>query len=207
MYVPLTQYYVGASTTAIYAVRSLGIDPSTGKEMFLKRDGSVTYTWDAADQVVCGDASPDAQGSFGINIGWKGFYINANFLYQWGAQQYNTTLLNKVEQADIANSNVDRRVLTDRWYKPGDVAAFYDLKSTAETHPTSRLVQDDNYLSFSSLSFGYDFNPKLIQRWHLTSLGLRFNANELARWSTIKDERGTSYPYAKNYSFTLTLGL
>lgn len=206
-YIPLTQYYVGASTTAIYAVRSLGIDPSTGKELFLKRDGSVTYTWDAADQVVCGDTSPDAQGSFGINIGWKGFYINANFLYQWGAQQYNTTLLNKVEQADIANSNVDRRVMTDRWFKPGDVAAFYDLKSTAETHPTSRLVQDDNYVSFSSLSFGYDFNPALVKKWHLTSLGLRFNANELARWSTIKDERGTSYPYAKNYSFTLTLGL
>lgn len=207
MYVPLTQYYVGASTTAIYAVRSLGIDPSTGKELFLKRDGTVTHTWDAADQVVCGDASPDAQGSFGINIGWKGFYVNANFLYQWGAQQYNTTLLNKVEQADIANSNVDRRVMTDRWHKPGDVAAFYDLKSTQETRPTSRLVQDDNYVSFSSLSFGYDFNPKLVQKWHLASLGLRFNANEIARWSTIKDERGTSYPYAKNYSFTLTLGL
>ena len=72
---------------------------------------------------------------------------------------------------------------------------------------TSRLVQDDNYVSFSSLSFGYDFNPALVKKWHLTSLGLRFNANELARWSTIKDERGTSYPYAKNYSFTLTLGI
>lgn len=207
MYIPLTQYYVGASTTAIYAVRSLGIDPSTGQELFLKRDGTVTHTWDATDQVVCGDTSPDAQGSFGINIGWKGFYLNATFLYQWGAQRYNTTLLEKVEQADIANNNVDRRVLTDRWYRPGDLAAFYDLKSTAETHPTSRLVQDDDYVSFSGLSIGYDFNQKLVHKWHLTSLGIRFNANDLVRWSSIKEERGTSYPYAKNYSFTLTVGL
>lgn len=206
MYIPLTQYYVGASTTAIYAVPSLGIDPSTGKELFVKRNGSITHTWNAADEVVCGDTSPKAQGSFGFNIGWKGFYLNTTFLYQWGAQQYNTTLLNKVEQADIVNSNVDRRVLTDRWQKPGDIAQFFDIKSTEETHPTSRLVQDDDYVAFSGLSLGYDFKPEFARKLHLASLGLRFNANDIARWSTIKEERGTSYPYAKNYSFTLSLG-
>ena len=205
-YVPLTQFYVGASTTAIYAVPSLGIDPSTGKEMFRKRDGSVTHTWNSADIVVCGDESPKAQGSFGINIGWKGFYLNTNFLFQWGGQSYNNTLLHKVEQADIENSNVDRRVLTQRWQRPGDLAPYYDMKSDVETQPTSRFVQDNDYLSFSSLSIGYDFDQKLVSRLHLSSLGLRFNANDLARWSTIREERGTSYPYAKNYSFTLSLG-
>lgn len=206
-YIPLTQYYVGASTTAIYAVPSLGIDPSTGKEMFLKRDGTVTHTWNSADIVVCGDKSPKAQGSFGINIGYKGFYLNTTFLYQCGAQEYNETLLKKVEEADIANSNVDRRVLTDRWKKPGDLAPYYDMKSTVQTQPTSRFVQDNNYLSFSGLSFGYDFNAQIARKLYLNSLGIRFNANELARWSSIKEERGTSYPYAKNYSFTLTLGI
>ena len=205
-YVPLTQYYVGASTTAIYAVPSLGIDPSTGKEMFRKRDGSVTHTWNSADIVVCGDTSPKAQGSFGINVGWKGFYLNTNFLFQWGGENYNETLLQKVEEADIENSNVDRRVLTQRWQHPGDVAPYYDMKSTVKTQPTSRFVQKNNYLSFSSLSLGYDFEQKVVQKLHLTSLGLRFNANDLARWSTIREERGTSYPYAKNYSFTLSLG-
>lgn len=80
------------------------------------------------------------------------------------------------------------------------------MKSDVETQPTSRFVQDNDYLSFSSLSIGYDFDQKLVSRLHLSSLGLRFNANDLARWSTIREERGTSYPYAKNYSFTLSLG-
>ncbi len=206
MYVPLTQYYEGASTTAIYGVVSYGIDPSNGKEKFRKRDGSSTYLWNSRDEVVLGDTSPDAQGSFGFNIGWKGFYVNTSFLYAWGAQQYNETLLNKVEHADIANSNVDRRVLTDRWQAPGDVAPFYDIKNTTKTQPTSRFVQDDDYLQFTSLSAGYDFDQRLIQKFHLTSLGIRFNANDIARWSTIKAERGTSYPFAKNYSFTLSIG-
>ncbi|MEY8592473.1 SusC/RagA family TonB-linked outer membrane protein [Butyricimonas hominis] len=206
LYIPLTQYYVGASTTAIYAVPSYGIDPSCGKELFRKRNGQSTYVWDAADEVVVGDKSPDAQGSFGINIAWKGFYVNTTFLYQWGAQDYNETIKDKVEEADIDGSNVDRRVLTQRWIKPGDIAPFFDLKNNQKTQPTSRFVQDNNYLSFSGISCGYDFNQELIRKFRLTSLGLRFNMNDVARWASIKQERGTSYPYAKNYSFTLTLG-
>lgn len=207
LYIPLTQYYVGASTTAIYAVRSLGIDPSTGREMFLKRDGTPTHQWNAADQVVVGDTSPKAQGAFSINVGWKRFYINASFLYQFGGQQYNETLLQKVEQADIKNGNVDRRVLLARWQKPGDIVPFYDIKSTVKTQPTSRFVQDNNYLAFSGFSGGYDFDPAFAQKLHLRTLGVRFNANEIVRWSTIRQERGTSYPYAKNYSFTITIGI
>lgn len=206
LYIPLTQYYVGASTTAIYAVPSYGIDPSSGKELFRKRNGQSTYVWDAADEVVVGDTSPEAQGSFAINLGWKGFYLNTTFLYQWGAQDYNETIKNKVEEADIDGGNVDRRVLTQRWIKPGDVAPFFDLKNKQKTQPTSRFVQDNNYLAFSGVSCGYDFSQELIRKFRLTSLGLRFNMNDICRWSSIKQERGTSYPYAKNYSFTLTLG-
>lgn len=203
---PLIQYYVGASTSAIYAVRSAGIDPSNGKEKFIKKGGTTTYTWSANDQVVVGDNNPSAQGSLGFNLGYRGFYLNASFMYQWGAQTYNSTLLNKVENAKVASENVDRRLISQRWKKPGDVAPYYDLKNTTTTKPTSRFVQDYNYFNFTGLSCGYDFGRDLIRRWRLQSLGLRFNMNDLCRWSTVKEERGTNYPYSKNYSFTLSLG-
>lgn len=204
---PLTRYYVGASTTAIYAVRSAGIDPANGKEKFIKQDGTSTYTWSAADQQVVGDRRPDAQGAFGFNASFRRFYVNASFLYQWGAQTYNTTLLNKVENADVKNSNVDRRVLTDRWKNPGDLVPYYDLSTERITRPTTRFVQDYNLLDFTGLSVGYDFDKDLVRKWRLTTLGLRFNMNDAYRWSTVREERGTNYPYAKNYSFTLNIGL
>jgi TonB-linked SusC/RagA family outer membrane protein len=204
---PLTRYYVGASTTAIYAVKSAGIDPANGKERFIRQDGTSTYTWNAIDQQVVGDKSPDAQGAFGVNASFRRFYVNASFLYQWGAQTYNTTLLNKVENADIRNSNVDRRVLSDRWKNPGDVVPFFDLADNRITRPTTRFVQDYNFLNFSSLSVGYDFDKDLVRKWKLTTLGVRVNMNDPYRWSSVREERGTSYPYAKNYSFTLIVGL
>src|SRR5258705_3404993 len=48
---PQPHYVSGKSLTDIWAVNSLGIDPATGKEKFLKADGTQTFTWDAADKV------------------------------------------------------------------------------------------------------------------------------------------------------------
>lgn len=204
---PLTRYYVGASTTAIFAMRSAGIDPANGREKFIRSDGTSTYTWSAIDQVVVGDRSPTAQGAFGLNVGFRGFYLNSSFLYQWGAQTYNSTLLDKVENANIANQNVDRRVLSDRWKTPGDVVSFLDISTTRVTKPTSRFVQNYDYLNLSALSVGYDFKREQIRAWGLSNLGIRINANDVFRLSTVKEERGTSYPYARNYTFTVTVGL
>ncbi|MCI6549250.1 MAG: SusC/RagA family TonB-linked outer membrane protein [Prevotella sp.] len=200
---PLIQYYVGASTTSIYAVPSLGIDPASGKEMFLKKDGTITKEWNANDMVVCGNTSPDAQGSFGFNVAYKGLYVNASFLYAFGGQQYNQTLLDKVENANIENGNVDRRVLTDRWRKVGDVSPFYGLIERGSTKPTSRFVQNENYVYFNSIAIGYDFGRKFVSMLKLSALSVSFNASDLARWSTIKQERGLSYPYAHTYSISL----
>lgn len=60
---PLFQYREGESPSAIYAVRSAGIDPATGNEIFIKKDGSYTYKYDSKDQVSCGDTNPTLQGS------------------------------------------------------------------------------------------------------------------------------------------------
>lgn len=200
---PLTMYYVGASTSAIYAMPSLGIDPATGKELFVKKDGTITKEWNANDMVVCGDTNPDARGAFGLNVAYKGLYLNATFLYAFGGQIYNETLLQKVENANIELHNVDRRVITQRWRKVGDVAPFYGLGESTSTRPSSRFVQNDNHIYFNSLAVGYDFPRKITSKVKLSALSVSFNASDLARWSTVKAERGLSYPYAHTYSFSI----
>lgn len=37
------RYYDGADPDDIWAVRSAGIDPSTGRELFIKKNGELTY--------------------------------------------------------------------------------------------------------------------------------------------------------------------
>lgn len=202
---PLQKYYVGASTTAIYAVKSAGIDPANGKEKYYRKDGTSTYTWNADDQVVVGDRLPDGQGSFGFNLGYKGFYVNASFLYEFGGQIYNETIKDKIENVDIAENNVDKRVLEERWKNPGDIVPYLDIKNDRKTLPSSRFVQDNDFIAFNSLSFGYDFKYNFIKKLGLSKMGIRVNMNDIARWSSIKVERGIAYPYARNYSLNLNL--
>jgi len=203
--VPIPQYAEGESLTSIWAVRSLGIDPTTGKEIFLNRDGSVTDRWDASQEVVVGNTEPKFNGSFGLNVTYKNWSLFASFLYEWGGQEYNQTLVDNVENANIKTGNVDLRVLTDRWQKPGDIAQFKNIKdSNLTTLPTSRFVQDKALLHLNSLTVSYDFDREWIKK-HLRMNMLRLEANtsDLINWNSIRQERGLSYPRSWKVSFSL----
>lgn len=203
--VPIAQYEEGQSLTSIWAVKSLGIDPTTGKEIFLNRDGTVTDKWDATQEVVCGNTQPDFNGAFGVNISYKQWSLFASFLYEWGGQQYNQTLVDRVENAKIAQGNVDLRVLTDRWQKPGDVAQFKNIKDASlTTLPTSRFVQDNSFLRLNALTLTYDFNREWLKRnLGLRMLRLEASTSDLINWNSVRQERGLSYPKSYKFNFSV----
>ena len=200
-----TRYEEGQSMTAIWAVRSAGIDPTTGQEVFFKKDGTTTFEWSSADQVVCGDTQPKYQGNFGLSARWRNWEANCSFSYKWGGQTYNSTLVDKVENVDVINWNVDERVLTERWNTPGQVAKFKSIKNTSTTKPTSRFVEDYDELAFSVITLGYDFSSlPFIKKSPLQYLKLSATMNDVGWLSTVKKEWGLSYPRARTFSFTLS---
>ncbi|MCR5131661.1 MAG: SusC/RagA family TonB-linked outer membrane protein [Prevotella sp.] len=202
---PQVKYYEGCSMSAIWAVPSLGIDPQTGKEIFVKRDGTVTYEYDMNDQVVCGDTQPKWNGLFGVNGEINGWGWNVTMNYRWGGQIYNQTLVDKVENADL-QYNVDRRVMTDRWKAAGDVALYKAISDQSTTYPTSRFVQDYNLFTLSSLTVYYDFrNCKFVKNSFLERLKVSAYTNDLFVISSVKTERGTNYPFARTFSLSAQL--
>lgn len=202
---PSVKYYEGCSMNAIWAVKSLGIDPQNGKEIYVKKDGTTTYEYNVNDQVVCGDMQPKFNGNIGFNgeiNGW-GFTLAAN--YRWGGQMYNQTLVNRVENAPI-QYNADRRVFTDRWQKPGDMALYKAITDRSTTLPTSRFVEDYNLFTLSSLSVYYDFrNCKFVKDSFLERLKVSAYTNDLFVISSVKTERGTDYPFARTFSLQVQL--
>lgn len=201
-----TKFVEGGSTTSIFAMKSLGINPANGKEVFERPDGSITYEWNAADQQVVGNTEPKVQGAFGFNARWKQFSVFSSFLYRAGGDQYNYTLVNYVEDVNLLNSNADRRVSMMRWKNPGDLVSLKDIASSGYiTRPTSRFVQKDNTLQFNSLSLSYDFNPELLRKAKIGMLRLTANMQDLGYWSTIRRERGLDYPYSRTFTFSVNL--
>ena len=207
---PLPRYVEGQSTTAIWAVRSLGIDPSTGDEILLKRDGSVTSEYDPVDAVICGDTEPKWQGNVNTSFNYMGFGINLGFTYRFGGQMYNSTLVQKVENADL-RYNADRRVLQLRWQNPGNVAQYKRLTNSANgsnTQQTSRFVMNENLFQMSSLSLTYRMDNNeypFLRRLHISSMRWSFNMEDIFYLSSIKRERGTDYPYSRQFALSLNL--
>lgn len=203
---PLLKYVEGGSLTSIFGMRSLGISPANGKELYMNRDGTVTYTWDSKEQQIIGNTEPKLTGSLGCNVRYRQFTLFASFLFETGGQLYNQTLVDNVENLNLWTRNGDVRVFTDRWQKPGDVAPLKSIQDRYRiTRPTSRFVQDNNYLSFNSLSIMYDFDRNLLRKIGAGMANLTFYMEDVARISSIRIERGIDYPYARSFRLAFNL--
>ena len=206
---PITRYAEGQSTSAIWAVPSLGIDPATGYEIFVKRDGSLSNIYDPRDQVIIGDSRPKLEGTFGTNLELNGIGFNVFFRFRYGGQAYNQTLVERVENVAVAYYNVDRRVYEDRWRQPGDVTFFKGLIDyagfaiTEPTYTTSRFVQDDNLMALENLTMYYRFSNALNKKLGLENTRISFFTSDVFRVSSIRRERGLDYPFAKTFSLQI----
>lgn len=199
---PLPIYEEGGSLTAVKVVPSAGIDPATGREVYIKRDGSYTFDYDARDKVTFGDESPLGQGSLSSYFTYKQWSASASFGYSFGGVVYNQTLVTRVEGANPKN-NADERVFNDRWKKPGDYARYRNIADYSTPQQTSRFVQVNNYLTLQSLSVAYEFTPWQIRKLGLSRMRLELLTNDLFYLSSIKRERGIDYPYARSVEMSV----
>lgn len=209
----LQRYRDGGSPTDIWAVRSAGIDPMTGDEIFIKKDGSYSFDYDNNDEVIVGNSEAKLEGVVGTTLYYKGFSVSAHFRYRLGADYFNRELYNRIENISVggfSDNNQDKRALHDRWQKPGDLAKYRRITSTVasnKTYPmTDRYIQRENTLSGESISMSYEFGgQKWLKAAHLQNMTLRANMNDIFRVSTIKAERGIDYPFARTVSFSVNM--
>lgn len=203
---PLFQYREGESPSAIYAVRSAGIDPATGNEIFIKKDGSYTYKYDSKDQVSCGDTNPTLQGSISSMLQYKNFSLTASFSYRFGGEMYNSTRALKVENVN-PRKNCDVRAFTDRWTNVGDVKPYIDIaKATGNTSVyTDRFVEKDDELWLSSLYLQYNVPMTFLKKLHIQKMYLGIGTEDLFRITSAKYERGTSYPFSRSVNMSASL--
>jgi TonB-linked SusC/RagA family outer membrane protein len=209
----LVKFQDGYGPRTIWAVRSLGIDPATGREVFLTKDGSPTLRWDAQDRMPVGTDEPKLMGTIQNYLTFKQFTITAVFRYALRHERQNGALFNKVENITMSqvSYNQDKRALYDRWQKPGDMAEFKAIQLPREdqrTEMSSRFIQTENYLTAESVGVTWRA-PR--ESW-IKKLGM--NRLEISstitgtggvfRLSNILYERGTRYPEATTVSLSVS---
>ncbi len=203
---PLIQFREGESPTAIYAVRSAGVDPASGKEIFIRKDGEYTYTYDANDQVAVGDRNPNWQGSISSLLKYKQFSLSASMSYRFGGDMYNTTRVQKIENIN-PRYNCDERAFTERWKQPGDLVPYLNISTNGGTSYvySDRFVEKDNELWLSNIFLQYDVPTTVLQSLHLQKLYFGIGMEDIFRLTAAKYERGTTYPYSRSINMSVSV--
>lgn len=216
----VTRYWSGADADGMYAVRSAGINPSSGRELYLDKNGQYTYTYDAQNEVLIGTSRPKFTGTINSNLVYKKFRLGINMRVVVERMQLNSMLFEKVENIYNLETNLDKRALYDRYFKTGDLAyyrRFYwdegeSFAIPGVTNVSSRYLQEENGVYFESVNIGYDTDGKslnrLKQKLGLKSLSFNMNFNEFLKFqfTTIKMERGLEYPFSRSVTFSIAAG-
>lgn len=201
----LIRYYDGGSPSDLWAVRSAGIDPATGREIFINKNGEQTFTHSFQDEVVVGNTEPTLDGVLGNTFSYRGLSVSAYIRYRVGGQAFMQTLFDKVENISTRGValNQDKRALYDRWKQPGDEAKFKAISRTEQTPISSRFVADNDMIVGESFSIAYEsMNAAWLKSVRASSVTFRVYMNDIFHISTIKNERGIDYPFARSVSFS-----
>lgn len=198
---PKILFEEGGSQYDIYAMRSAGIDPATGREIYIKKNGEYTFNYISSEKVAVGNTNPILKGALMTTLRWKGLSLSLSTTYTFGGDYYNSTLQNKVENIDKYH-NVDARAFTDRWKNAGDLTRYLAITAGTTTHYSERFVEKRNEIYFSNIQVMYDVPVNKISRLGLRKLAVGFGFSDIGYLSTIRFERGTSYPYCRGVNIT-----
>jgi TonB-linked SusC/RagA family outer membrane protein len=186
----------------IFVTLTQGVDPATGRRIFLNGsgtpvyfqhvaptgqfrfsfgDGTVAPTVSAADAKVYKNTNPKYVGGFENTLRWKNFELNALFTYQLGFYIYYGTQAGLMDQRFWNNSTDILR----KWTKAGDItdvpkAVFGDNISNGSSFPLDINVFKGDFLKLRTLSISYNLPRSILDKAGMSSLRFYVSGNNLA---------------------------
>ena len=82
---------------------------------------------------------------------------------------------------------------------------MWAISQTEITPISSRFIEDNNILTGESVSIGYENHGQWLKKIGASALTFKAYMNDFLRISTVKNERGIDYPFARSVSFSLGL--
>lgn len=187
---------VGASIGSLYVVQTDGVDPATGRRVFINSKGErILYShvvasgqsrWTvqgtgataaavtvAADGKLVGPVLPTYFGAWDNTFKFNGLDFNIQLQYSGGNYIYNGTKAGLRDQR-FWNNSVE--VLT-RWQKEGDVTniprpVFGDNVSNGSSFPISENVEKGDFMRIRNITLGYTLPARLTNRINVSNVRL-----------------------------------
>lgn len=185
----------------IFVTRTRGVDPATGRRIFVNAqgrdvyfqhvapagqsrfmyaDGTTAPTVSNADAVVYKNTNPKIFGGWENTFRFKGFELTALLTYQFGNWIYYGTQAGLRDQRFWNNETAILR----RWQKAGDITdiprpVFGDNVSNGSSFPLDINVFKGDFVKLRTLTLGYNLPKSLLEKIRITSARFYINGNNL----------------------------
>lgn len=176
----------------------------------LNEDGKITAgsntVKDPGDREIIADISPHYQYSFGFDVDWNGFFINATFegigkhqwspagkTVFWGLYGKNCKQMLKWTAENIwSPENPDAlfpRLSTGNYYFTGNGNNWSQYYNQ---YPLDRYIFNIGYINLQTIQIGYNIPRKLTKKVNLSNIKVYFSGENLWNWSPL-------YKYTRDF--------
>ena len=220
--------FTGLNSEGLPTFISEAGEPTVAGVYFQERDKDLLKE----NLLYSGSVDPTDVGSLGNIFSWKGFRLNAYITYSFG----NVIRLDPVFRSSYDDLNSMPREFKNRWTIPGDeektnipvIASYWQNRIysnagsylsyayNAYNYSDARIARGD-FVRLKELSLSYDFPKRIVEKMKLGNLGLKVQATNLFLLYADKklngqdpefyNTGGVAVPLAKQFTFTLRIGL
>ena len=186
----------GYAIGVFYAAEWAGVDPANGNALWYKNtknadgtfDRTKTSVYSQAQKKVVGDPNPDLVFGLTNNFSYKGFDASI-FFNGVSGNQNNIYGMGRYSSANMRFEDNQTYDQMQRWQKPGDITnvpqarLFYNNGAQI----SSRYIVDGSYIRLRTVSLGYTFDSKKLNKFKLEKLRVYVSGQNLLTF--------TKYPY------------
>lgn len=157
------KFMVGHSVHEFFLNRYASVNPANGDALWYDKDGNITNEYRESDKVMTGKTFDSPwMGGFGTTLSWKGFQLSAQF--SWMAKRF---VMNNDRFFEESNGlytvyNQSRRLLYDRWKKPGDLTDIPRYGEVAQLD--DRFLENASFMRLKNLSLAYTLPQSLLKK-------------------------------------------
>lgn len=157
------KYMVGHSISEFYLPLYAGVNPANGDALWYKPDGTITNEFSEDYKVMTGKKfDADWQGGFGTTLSWKGLALTAQFSWIGEHWVFNNDRLMSESNGTYTSYNQSKRLLYDRWKKPGDITDIPRYGITPQFD--SRFLENAAFLRLKNLMLTYNLPQKWMEK-------------------------------------------
>ncbi|MEO5999951.1 MAG: TonB-dependent receptor [Chitinophagaceae bacterium] len=172
----------GYDYRTFYVREWAGVDPANGDPLWYV-DGShakTTNDYNSATRQLLKSASPKFFGGVTNSISYKGFGLDADFVYNYGNTVRDPWIFYSIDGTDPTSGKT--KLNLQRWQKPGDITNVpryvYQLANNSSSFSTRFLYKGD-FIRLRNITLGYTANDKLVKRLHGSSIHLYLRGTNL----------------------------